>query len=243
MGRAYEVRKASMAKTSVAKSKVYSKFGKEIYVAARKGTPDIESNVALKTIVEKAKSNQVPADVINRAIEKAKGTSKDSYDQILYEGFGPAGSTFMIECLTDNVNRTYSEVRNCFTKSNSKLGVSGAVAHMYKNSSVFTIDWFSDEDTLLEFLMENEIEFNDIEADGNICTIYADLSQYRTIRDVLETYNPEGEFLLSETMWVSDSQVDINDEEDVKNFNKLMSMLEECDDVSNIYNNVGEVSG
>ncbi len=130
MGRAFEVRKAAMMKTSAAKTKVYSRFGKEIYIAAKAGVPDPEMNQGLKRMIERAKANQVPADVIKRAIEKAKGGTDESYTSVRYEGFGPGNCTIIVDCLTDNVNRTVSDVRNCFTKTKSKMGVSGSVAHL-----------------------------------------------------------------------------------------------------------------
>ena len=117
MGRAFEVRKAAMMKTSAAKTKVYSRFGKEIYIAAKAGVPDPEMNQGLKRMIERAKANQVPADVIKRAIEKAKGGTDESYTSVRYEGFGPGNCTIIVDCLTDNVNRTVSDVRTCFTKT------------------------------------------------------------------------------------------------------------------------------
>ncbi|HHX53263.1 MAG TPA: YebC/PmpR family DNA-binding transcriptional regulator, partial [Erysipelothrix sp.] len=102
MGRHYEVRAASMAKTAAKKAKIYSRYGKEIYLAAKSGVPDPEMNVSLKRVIAQAKSNQVPADVISRAVDKAKGGSTDDYHSVRYEGFGPESSTVIIDCLTDN---------------------------------------------------------------------------------------------------------------------------------------------
>ena len=142
MGRAYEVRKAAMAKTAAAKTKVYSRFGKEIYLAAKNGIPDPEMNQTLKRIIEKAKAQQVPADVINRAIEKAKGNEQTNYEAVRYEGFGPEAATIIVDCLTDNVNRTVSEVRNCFTKTGGKLGVLGSVSFAYDELGVLSFEGF-----------------------------------------------------------------------------------------------------
>ena len=123
MGRAFEVRKHAMAKTSAQKTKVYSKYGKEIYMEAKNGVPDPEMNTNLKRVIERARQEQVPNDIINRAIEKAKGGDAADYHAVRYEGFGPNGSTFIVTCLTDNDNRSVSEVRNAFTKSKGKMGV------------------------------------------------------------------------------------------------------------------------
>ncbi len=205
MGRAYEVRKAAMAKTSAAKSKVYAKFGKEIYMAAKNGEPDIEMNINLKRVVEKAKSNQVPADVIKRAIEKAKGSSKDNYDYILYEGFGVGGSQVMVECLTDNVNRTISEVRNCFTKTDGKLGVSGSLQHMFSHIAIFVFKGCNDEDAILECLMENDLEYIEMEIEDEMVTIQCELTLYNTMRKAIESLSETIEFEISEIIWLPSS--------------------------------------
>ena len=125
MGRAHEVRAASMAKTAAAKSKLNNKYSRTIYMAAKSGVPDPESNLALKREIEKAKREQVNADTIKRAIEKAKGGSMESYYPVRYEGFGPNNSLLMIECLTDNENRTMTAVKVALQKTGCKLGVSG----------------------------------------------------------------------------------------------------------------------
>ena len=116
MGRAHEVRAASMAKTAAKKSKLYSRFGKELYIAAKSGVPDPDMNLSLRRKIAEAKQNQVPADVIKRAIDKAKGGSDESYNEARYEGFGPGNSTIIVDCLTDNTNRSYTEVKTCFNK-------------------------------------------------------------------------------------------------------------------------------
>ena len=115
MGRAHEVRAASMAKTAAIKSKLYSRFGKELYIAAKSGVPDPDMNLSLKRKIAEAKSNQVPADVIKRAIDKAKGGTDENYTEARYEGFGPGNSTLIVDCLTDNTNRSMTEVKTAFT--------------------------------------------------------------------------------------------------------------------------------
>ena len=131
MGRAYEVRKASIQKTGAAKAKLYSTYAKEIYLAAKKGIPDVDSNVLLKRIVDKAKKEQVPNDIIHRAIEKAKGAGGEDYETVIYEGFGPGASTLIIKTLTDNVNRTVGFVRAAFNKVHKSLGVTNSVSYNY----------------------------------------------------------------------------------------------------------------
>ena len=130
-GRAYEVRKASIQKNGAVKAKLYSNYAKEIYLAAKKGTPEIESNVALKRMVDKAKKEQVPSDIIKRAIDKAKGAGGEDYEVVTYEGFGPGASTLIIRTLTDNVNRTVGMVRAAFNKVHKSLGVNNSVSYNY----------------------------------------------------------------------------------------------------------------
>ena len=120
MGRAYEVRKASIQKTGAARGKIYSMYAKEIYQAAKNGGVTPEGNPALKRLIEKAKKEQVPADVIKRAIDKAKGGSDENYTEMRYEGFGPGAATIVIDCLTDNTNRTLAALRGCFNKAKAK---------------------------------------------------------------------------------------------------------------------------
>ena len=121
MGRAHEVRKAAMAKTAAKKTKLYSYYGKEIYLAAKAGGPEPDGNLSLRRLIEKAKKDQVPGDVIKRAIDKVKNGAVEDYESVQFEGFGPSGSTVIVKCLTDNINRTISQVRPAFTKSKAKL--------------------------------------------------------------------------------------------------------------------------
>ena len=133
MGRAYEVRKASIQKTGAARGKIYSTYAKEIYQAAKNGGTEMESNSALKRLVERAKKEQVPADIIKRAIDKVNSGVDESYIKNTYEMFGPAGSTLIVECLTDNVNRSVSDLRAVVNKCHVKMGNMGSVSYNYDN--------------------------------------------------------------------------------------------------------------
>ena len=168
MGRAHEVRAASMAKTAAAKSKTNAKYGKLIYIAAKEGIPDPELNLSLKKEIEKAKKEDVPADVIKRAIERAIGGSTENYIFARYEGFGPNNSMFIVECLTDNTNRTYTDVRTVFNKCGFKLGVDGSVIHMFNNQAVISFEGLSDEETL-DVLITADCEVDDIVYRGSYC--------------------------------------------------------------------------
>ena len=174
MGRAYEVRKASIAKTGMAKSKLYSMYAKEIYNAAKKGGTDPRANQNLKRLIEKAKKEQVPVDIINRAIDKVNSGVEENYINLRYEGFGPLSSTIIVDCLTDNINRTISYIRGAFSKAGAKLGVSGSVTHMYDHVCVISFKGLT-EDEVLDALIKGEADVNDIEIDGNNIILYGNL--------------------------------------------------------------------
>lgn len=237
MGRAFEVRKVAMGKTAAQKSKLYAKYGKEIYMAAKNGVPDPELNQSLKRVIEKAKKDQVSADVIKRAIDKAKGGSEDSYAEARYEGFGPGNSMFIVECLTDNVNRTIAEVRNCFTKTGGKLGVSGSVLHQFNHQAVFTVPGLS-EDEVLEILVLNDVDVTDIETDEEGVTILGDAKDFNQIRTAFQEHNPDIDFITEEIMWLPLMETELSNEDEEQQFNRLMDMLNELDDVQDVYHNV-----
>jgi len=234
MGRAFEVRKASMAKTAAAKSKVYSKYGREIYMAAKSGTPDPETNVVLKRVIERAKKDQVTTEIINRAIEKAKGGSDENYEEVRYEGFGPEGSLIIIECLTDNTNRTLSEIRKLFNKAYGKLGVSGSVIHQFDHKAVFEVE--ATENKLLEMLLEDDVDVTDYEAEDGMVTIYAEPVDYGRVMDVLKDNNlePKQEAI----MFIPMQTIQIENASEKEKFERLIDGLNELDDVSEVYHNV-----
>jgi len=169
MGRAYEVRKASIQKTGAARGKIYSMYAKEIYNAAKKST-DIDANPTLKRLVDKAKKEQVPNDIIKRAIDKVNSGSDESYDSLRYEGFGPSSSTILIDCLTDNVNRAVSDIRAAFAKAHCKLGASGSVSYLYDNFCVISFKGLTEDETI-EALLNANVDA-DIEVDGDNIILY-----------------------------------------------------------------------
>jgi len=236
MGRAFEVRKAAMAKTNAVKTKIYARFGKEIYMAARAGVPDPEMNQGLKQIIAKAKANQVTAEVIKRAIDKAKGGSDESYTSVRYEGFGPNNSNIIVECLTDNVNRTVSEVRTCFTKSKSKMGVSGSVAHMFDNVGILSFK-YTDDGAMLDCLVEHDVDVQDIEVEEDIMTVTVAPTSLYAAKTAVESLIPEVEFDVLENTMIPQNMVSVEGE-DKEMFDRLMSMLDNIDDVQNVYHNV-----
>ena len=236
MGRAFEVRKYAKEKTAAAKTKLYSKYGKEIYVAAKNGQPDPELNQELKRVIERAKKDQVPNDIINRAIEKATGGSDENYIHARYEGFGPGNSMLIVDCLTDNVNRTYSEVRNCFNKTNSKLGVSGSVLHQFSHQAVFVLKDVTEEDILM-VAIDNDLDIIDIENENDEVIVYADVSQYYKVKTALIEYNKDLEFVIDEITWIPFNYYTLTDEEQ-EVFDRLIIMLEDLEDVQSISHNL-----
>ncbi len=236
MGRAYAVREARIKKTGAARGKIYSTYAKEIYLVAKRGVPEIEANSALKHLVEKAKKEQVPADIINRALEKAKGAGKDEYEEIIYEGFGPGASTFMIKTLTDNVNRTVGEVRAAFNKMKKSLGVSNSVSYNYDNLTIVSFTSDKEEEVLMA-LLDAGIEPVEYEYEDGMINISVQYKDGLKMKEVVESIIPDVSFDVDETGWYAKDLVTLEGE-DLETFNKLYGLLDEIEDVTDVYHNV-----
>lgn len=236
MGRAYEVRKYSIQKTGAEKGKLYTTYAKEIYLAAKKGSPNPEANVALKRLIEKAKKQQVPNDIIARALDKAKGVGQDEYHEVIYEGFGPGASTFIIKCLTDNVNRTVGMVRAAFNKVNKSLGVTNSVAYNYDYLAILAFK-YNNEEEILECLLNNDIELIDIESSDGEVTITLNPSYLNQAKDELEKLIPNIDYIVDEVGMYAKDKITLTSEE-LDIYNKLYKLLDEIEDVSHIYTNV-----
>ena len=235
MGRAYEVRKASIQKTGAAKAKLYSTFAKEIYLVA-KGNPEVDTNVNLKRIIEKAKKQQVPSDIINRAIDKAKGSGGDDYSEVTYEGFGPGASTLIIKTLTDNVNRTVAFVRTAFNKVHKSLGVTNSVSYNYDYLGVIGFK-YDNEEEVFEKLLDAGIEIVDLESEEDEITISLNPSDMSKTKDVLESFITNIDYEIDEVGMYPKDKV-VLEGEDKELFLRLYNMLEDIEDVTNIYHNV-----
>ncbi|RCU52647.1 MULTISPECIES: YebC/PmpR family DNA-binding transcriptional regulator [Corallincola] len=235
MGRAYQNRKDSMAKTAAAKTKVYSKYGKELYVVGKNGGTDPDTNLTLRRLIEKAKKDQVPAHVIERALDKANGAGGEDYVTARYEGFGPGGCMVIVDCLTDNGKRTFSDVRNCFTKNDAKLGSPGAVAHMFDHLAVFIFAG-EDEEAVLETLMMADVDVTDIEADDGKITVFAPAAEFYKVKSALLEADEALEFEVDEISFVPQTACPVSGE-DAEVFDKFLAMLEDCDDVQEVYHN------
>lgn len=236
MGRAYEVRKVSIQASGAARGKVYTTFAKEIYQVAKKGVPDPDSNVALKRLIEKAKKNQVPSDIIKRAIDKAKGAGGEDYESITYEGFGPGASTLIIKTLTDNVNRTVGEIRAAFNKVNKSLGVTNSVSYNYDYLGVLSFK-SNEGEKLFENILNEGIEIIDFEDEDGTIFISMNPTDHDKVKDVIEKTIPDVDYELDEIGMFPKEKVTL-ESEDLEVFNKLYNLLDNIDDVTQIYHNV-----
>ena len=227
---------AAKAKTGAAKGKLYGMYAKEIYQAAKNGGVTPEGNPALKRLIEKAKKDQVPSDVIKRAIDKVNSGAGEDYETLTYEVFGPSGSTLMVECLTDNVNRSVSDVRTVLNKCKVKMGAMGSVAYMYDNLCAVGFNGLNEEE-VMDSLIENDIDFIDMENnDGNIL-IYGNPSDLYKIKEAISSIKNDIEFTIDEICLLPKERITLEGES-LDEFNKLLSMLDEVDDVQNVYHNV-----
>lgn len=239
MGRAYEVRKASIQKTGAAKGKIYTTYAKEIYLAAKKGSPNPDANVTLKRLIDKAKKNQVPSDIITRALDKAKGLGQDEYHEVIYEGFGPGASTLIIKCLTDNVNRTVGMVRAAFNKVNKSLGVSNSVSYNYDHLGILSFK-FDDEEKIFDALLNEGIEIVDIENEDGYITLSLNPSDVNKTKDVLENLFGEVDYEIDEVGMYAKEKITLSGE-DKEIFDRLYNLLDDIEDVSQIYTNVTNI--
>lgn len=233
MGRAYQNRKESMAKTADAKTKVYGKFGREIYVCAKSGGADPEGNLALRGLIERAKKSQVPTHVIDKAIAKALGGGGEDFALARYEGYGPGNTMVIIDCLTDNPNRTFGDVRHCFTKVNCKIGTQGSVSHMFDHSAILSYKG-EDEEAALEALMMADVDVTDIEAEDGMITVFAPHTEYAKAKNALTDALGDIEFEVDEIQFVPKISTPISGE-DLEMFTKFLDMLDDLDDVQKIY--------
>lgn len=236
MGRNFENRKNSIFKTAAQKSKLYSKYGKRLYVAAKNGVPDPEANPALRSLIEKAKKDQVPAHVIDKAVEKAKGAGGEDYVSARYEGFGPGGSLVIVDCLTDNNQRTISEVRNCFTKTGSKLGATGSVAHLFDQLAILSFKG-NNEEQVMESMLEADVNLDEIECKDDYLTIFVPPGEFYKAKTALLQAFPATELEVQEITFLPQASKAL-EAEDLAMFQKFITMLNECDDVQDVYHNV-----
>ncbi len=233
MGRAYQNRKDSIAKTSDKKAKVYSKYGREIYVCAKSGDPDPDLNATLKALIDRARRDQVPTHVIDRALDKAKGGGGEDFASARYEGYGPNGSMVIVECLTDNPTRTFNEVRTAFNKAHAKLGNAGSVAHMFDHCAIFVFAAESD-DVVLEALLMADVDVMDVEHDDGKATVFVKDTEYGKAKKAMAEAFGEVEFEVDEIQFVPQNTTALSGD-DAEQFTKLVDALEDLDDVQKVW--------
>ena len=220
-----------------ARGKVFQKLAKELYVAAKSGTPDPDSNAALRLVVEKAKAANMPKDNIEKAIDKAKGAANgENYESIRYEGYGPGGVAIMVDCLTDNRNRTASAVRSTFSKRGGNLGTDGSVSYIFERKGIIVIPSDYDEDEVM--LTALDAGALDMENNGDTYLITTPSDKFIAVKDALANIGV-AEFLTSEVTFVPNNEVELDDETKGKVYN-LIEALEDIDDVGDVHHNMKE---
>lgn len=217
------------------RSKVFQKLAKELYVAAKSGDADPSNNAALRMVVEKAKSENMPKANIESAINKAHSKNNDeSYEAIRYEGYGPGGIAIMIDCLTDNKNRTASFVRSTLTKRGGNLGTDGSVSYLFKRKGLIILDKKYDEDKLMEDVLGLDVDDFLVEEDGY--EIYMAPESFISVKDALDSLGYT-DTLVSEVSFIPDNYIELDEEMKEKALT-LIEQLEDIDDVQNVYHNL-----
>ncbi|MCI6771781.1 MAG: YebC/PmpR family DNA-binding transcriptional regulator [Oscillospiraceae bacterium] len=228
--------KRKKEKTDNARAKVFTKIGREIAVAVKEGGPDPASNSKLKDISAKAKANNVPNDNIDRIIKKASGDGNSAnYEEIIYEGYGPSGIAVMVETLTDNRNRTAAEMRHYFDKNKGNMGQSGCVSFMFSHCGSIVIEA---EDMDEEKLMEDALEAgaSDFIRDEDVFIVRTEPNDLGLVRDDLEEKGYQ--FVSAELEYIPSTYTKLTDEEDLKMMSRLLDMMEENDDVQDVWHNL-----
>ncbi|WP_276356383.1 YebC/PmpR family DNA-binding transcriptional regulator [Cohnella caldifontis] len=235
MGRKWNNIKEKKASKDANNSRIYAKFGIEIYVAAKKGEPDPEANRALRVVLERAKTYNVPKAIIDRALEKAKGAADENYVDLRYEGFGPSGSMVIVDALTNNVNRTAANVRAAFNKNGGNMGVNGSVAYMFDETAVFGVEGKS-ADEVLDLLLEADVEARDIVEEEGSVIVYADPEQFHAVQEAFKRAGVT-DFTVAEITMLPQTDVTLP-EEALAQFERLIDALEDLEDVQQVYHNV-----
>jgi YebC/PmpR family DNA-binding regulatory protein len=218
------------------RGKLFSKLARAIIVAAREGGPDPASNLALQNAIEKARSYSMPKDNIERAVARGSGAGADTetFEQVVYEGYGPNGVAIIVEALTDNRNRTASDIRHVFTKNDGNLGTTGAVAWLFERRGIVTVDADrADEDSVMLAAAEGGAE--DVAQDGSSFQVTTSVESLSSVREALEQAGIEVES--AETSMVPKTTIELDDEASARKTLRLIDALEELDDVNEVYAN------
>jgi len=233
MGRAHEVRAKAMAATAAKRSALFNRASKEIYMAAKSGEPDPSMNLALRSAIEKWRSQNVTKEVIDRAIQKAKGGSAESYTQGRYEAFGPGGSLLIVDSLTDNSNRALVEIRTAITKKGGHLG---STMFNFTETGVFDFNG-TNRDEVEETLILSDVDVREVTFEDGVISVLVEPAAFAQARDVLAGMGIT-EFITSEITFLPNDPIELEDPEDKRKFTELLDMLDELEDVQNVYHNV-----
>jgi YebC/PmpR family DNA-binding regulatory protein len=236
MGRIFEKRKHAIFKTAAQNSKLYSRYSKQLYMMAKNGVPDPDANPALRSCVERAKRDNVPSHVIEKAIQKAAGTGGEDFQPARYEGFGPGGALVIVDCLTDNSTRTISEVRSCFTKTGSKLASSGSVAMSFDQLAVLSFKG-DNEEKVLEAMFAADVAVEEVESQDGTITVFAPPAEFFKAKKALLDTFPGLEFDVQEITFLPHDRKTLSGDE-LALFERFLGMLNDCDDVQEIHHNV-----
>ncbi len=224
-----------MAKTAAAKTKVYSKYGREIYVCAKNGGTDPGANLSLRNLIDKAKKDQVPTHVIDKALEKASGGTGEDFQAALYEGIGPGGCMVLISALTDNGNRTFGEIRGVFSKCKAKLGSQGSVSHMFDHRAMFVFTG-EDEEPVLEALLNADVDVSDIELEDGMITVLVPPNEFFKTKTAITDLLPDIDFEMEEITYLPQTAHPLS-AEDTEQFERFAGLLNDLEDVQEIYHN------
>ena len=220
------------------RGKIFQKLAKEIYVAAKGTNGDPEMNPSLRMVIEKCRSQNMPKDNIQKAIDKATGAgANENYESIRYEGYGPAGTAFMVDCLTDNRNRTAMLVRTAFTKKGGNLGTDGSVSYMFDRKGVIVIEKTVDEDELMMTVLDAGAD--DLVTNDETFEIYTSPDNFLAVKEAMDNMGIK-EYITSEITFVPQNQVEVADEETKEKIYNLIDALEEIEDVQDVYHNFSE---
>ena len=233
MGRAHEVRAKAMAATAAKRSALFMRASKEIYMAAKSGEADPSMNLALRSAIEKWRGQNVTKDVIDRAIQKAKGGSAEAYSAGRYEAFGPGGSLFIIDTLTDNSNRALVEVRSAITKKGGHLG---STLFNFTETGIFSFKG-SNRDEVEENLILSDVDVREVNEEDGVIEVYVEPAAFGQAREVLSGMGIS-EFEVAEITFLPNEPIKIDDPEEKRKYTELCDMLDELQDVQNVYTNV-----
>jgi len=236
MGRAFERRKASIFKTAAQNSKLYSKYSKQLYMAAKNGVPDPAANPVLRSLVEKAKKENVPSHVIDKAIQKAAGKGGEDFQSVRYEGFGPGGALIIVECLTDNNVRTIADVRSYFAKAGAKLSASGSVVMSFDHVAVLSFKG-EGEEKVIEALFAADVAVEDVESKDGVITVFTPPAEFYKAKTAVLEAMPGVELDVQEITFIPQATKTLGAEE-LASFEKFLQMLEENEDVQEVYHNI-----